>query len=80
MTPRQLREFRQRLGLTQAEFADCISVAPNTVARWERGELGMRASTEKLLEILMQQTDLTTPTIPEKPIKPDTTPSSKRRK
>jgi transcriptional regulator with XRE-family HTH domain len=73
MTPHQLRQFRQRLGLTQAEFAECISVAPNTVARWERGVLGMRPSTERLLELLMQNTDLTTPRI----TKPTTEPEEK---
>ncbi len=65
MTPRKLLEFRQRLKLTQAEFAEYVGAAPNTVARWERGELGMRPSTERLLKLLMEQTDLTTPTITE---------------
>ncbi len=64
MTPRQLREFRQRLGITQVAFADAIGVAPNTVARWERGELNMRASTAKLIEMLIQNADLTKPEIP----------------
>jgi transcriptional regulator with XRE-family HTH domain len=63
MTPRQLIEFRKRLGLTQKAFAKHIGVAPNTVARWERGEIGMRPSTERLLQLLVQQTDLTTPAI-----------------
>ncbi len=34
-----LKSFRQRLGLTQATVAQRLGVAPNTVARWERGEL-----------------------------------------
>jgi DNA-binding transcriptional regulator YiaG len=51
------------LGLSQVAFADCIGVAPNTVARWERGELGMRESTKRLLTLLIQQTDLTTPVL-----------------
>ena len=72
MTPHQLRQFRQRLGLTQAAFAECISVAPNTVARWERGEIGMRRSTERLIEMLVQQTDLTNPDIPTPTSKPIT--------
>ena len=76
MTPRQIKDFRQRLKVTQVQFAKFLSVAPNTVARWERGELGMRPSTERLLELLVQQTDLTKPTITE----PTTTkPTTKRR-
>ena len=64
MTPRQLREFRQRLRLTQAQFAEAIGVTGNTVARWERGEVGMRATTARLIEMLMQDTDLTNPQPP----------------
>lgn len=63
MTPRQLRDFRQRLRLTQATFADCIGVTANTVARWERGEINMRPTTARLIEMLMQTTDLTKPTL-----------------
>lgn len=35
---RALREHRAALGMTQAELAVQLGVAPNTVARWERGE------------------------------------------
>lgn len=64
MLARQLREFRQRLGITQVAFAEAIGVAPNTVARWERGELNMRASTAKLIEMMMRNADLRKPEIP----------------
>jgi len=77
MTPQQLRQFRQRLRLTQATFAECVGVAPNTVARWERGELGMRPSTERLLELLVQHTDLTTPRITAPTTEPTTEPIAK---
>ena len=33
--------MRSRLGLTQAALAEAVGVAPNTLARWERGELGI---------------------------------------
>jgi transcriptional regulator with XRE-family HTH domain len=40
--PREgLRFLRQRLRLTQAEFAVRVGVAPKTVARWETGEARM---------------------------------------
>jgi DNA-binding transcriptional regulator YiaG len=66
MTPKQLLAFRNRLGLSQSGFAKIVGVAPNTVARWERGELGMRRSTERLITLLVRGTDLTSPTVPKK--------------
>lgn len=45
----ELRRIRERLGWTQQQLADELGVAANTVARWERGELGMRESTERLI-------------------------------
>ena len=36
-----LRRRRRALGLTQVELAEHLGVSPNTVARWERGELGV---------------------------------------
>jgi transcriptional regulator with XRE-family HTH domain len=73
MTPRQLREFRKRLGLSQTAFAKGIGVAPNTVARWERGELAMRESTRLMLKFLVEDIDLTDPVWPRP--KPDGTPN-----
>jgi transcriptional regulator with XRE-family HTH domain len=46
---------RRRLGMTQAELADLIGVAPNTVARWERDELPMRDTTERLVTMVIEQ-------------------------
>lgn len=34
-----LRRQREQLGMSQVELARQLSVSPNTVARWERGEL-----------------------------------------
>lgn len=45
----EVRKIRERLGWTQAQLAEALGVAPNTVARWERDELGMRATAERLL-------------------------------
>lgn len=46
MPPREysgtdLRADRRRLGLTQAALAARLGVTPNTIARWERGEIQM---------------------------------------
>ena len=38
-----IKTLRERLGLTQREFAKAVGAQPNTVARWERGELGISA-------------------------------------
>jgi transcriptional regulator with XRE-family HTH domain/uncharacterized protein YuzE len=35
----KLRKERERIGLSQLQLARKLSVSPNTVARWERGEL-----------------------------------------
>jgi transcriptional regulator with XRE-family HTH domain len=50
----RLYQRRIGLGLTQVEFAERIGVAPNTVARWERGEIGMHPSREAHIELLFQ--------------------------
>jgi DNA-binding transcriptional regulator YiaG len=55
MTPRTLKRLRRELGLSQAKFADLVGVTANTVARWERGELGMRPTTVRLLELIAKQ-------------------------
>jgi non-specific serine/threonine protein kinase len=44
MTPEALRQQRLQLGLSQAELAQALGVARNTVARWERNELEIRHS------------------------------------
>ena len=38
-----IKALRQRIGLTQRQLADAVGVKPNTVARWERGELAISA-------------------------------------
>ena len=52
MTSSNVRQLRRRLKLTQAGFAALIGVTPNTVARWERGELGIRPTTARLIQLL----------------------------
>ena len=41
MAETELKSLRSRLGLTQAALAEAVGVVPNTLARWERGELGI---------------------------------------
>jgi len=55
MTPTALRRLRRRLGMSQAKLAALIGVHANTVARWERGELGMRPTTARLIVLVTSQ-------------------------
>lgn len=46
----ELKEKRIALGLTQAQLAEILEVKPNTVARWERGLLGVPRTVELAME------------------------------
>ena len=39
MTGPEIRVARHALGWSQRRLAEALGVAPNTVARWERGEI-----------------------------------------
>lgn len=38
MDPSEIRQIRERLGITQHELGHMLGVAPNTVSRWENGD------------------------------------------
>jgi transcriptional regulator with XRE-family HTH domain len=42
VTGSELRQRRERLDLSQAQLARALDTSPNTVARWERGEMQIR--------------------------------------
>lgn len=48
MTSEQLRILRQRLRLSQAGLARLLAIAPNSLARAERGEVGISESLARL--------------------------------
>jgi transcriptional regulator with XRE-family HTH domain len=50
MDGKQLKEMREKLGLTQAALGEILDVKPNTVARWENGVLAV----PKTIELAMQ--------------------------
>jgi transcriptional regulator with XRE-family HTH domain len=52
MTGKEVRTLRLKLGLTQAELAEKVGVARNTVTRWEMGVLGVRESAARLMQLL----------------------------
>jgi putative transcriptional regulator len=52
VTGEEVRALRKRLGLSQASLAALVGVTANSVARWERGELGIRESAARLMLLL----------------------------
>ena len=64
MTGAELRRIRQQLGLTQAALAELVGVTPNSIARQERGELGIRESQARLIQLLATQAPKSSPKPP----------------
>lgn len=52
MTGTEIKKLRKALGYTQARLAEEIGITPNTVARYERGELNPSPPVLKLLKLL----------------------------
>jgi len=56
MSGKELSKIRRQLRWTQSQLADAVGVAGNTVARWERGELGISEPVGRLIrKILAEQ-------------------------
>jgi DNA-binding transcriptional regulator YiaG len=55
MTGLALKHIRKRLALTQQAFAKKIGVTSNTVARWERDEVGIAEPIARLIRMLSTQ-------------------------
>lgn len=49
-----MRKIRKGLGLTQKELAVLVGVATNSIARQERGEMGIRESLARLIRLTAQ--------------------------
>ena len=56
MTGDELRGIRAKLGLTLVGMAELIGVHWNTIARWERDEVGIPEPAARLARILSKQT------------------------
>ena len=50
-----VKKMRQRLGLTQDEFAVKLGVAPYTVRRWESGKTQPSRMAKRLLKIIQEE-------------------------
>lgn len=54
MTGAELREIRQKLGLSQHKFAPHLGLHWNTLARFERGEINISGSVAILARLLLK--------------------------
>ncbi|MHB1193485.1 MAG: type II toxin-antitoxin system MqsA family antitoxin [Longimicrobiales bacterium] len=52
LLPREIREIRESLGLSQQAFERLLGVGPKTVVRWERGTVFQNRATDSLLRII----------------------------
>ena len=59
MTARELKLIRERLGWSQARLAKEVAVSPNSIARQERGEMGIRESLARLIQLVAEHHEST---------------------
>jgi HTH-type transcriptional regulator/antitoxin MqsA len=52
LMPDEIREIRQRYGLSQADLERLIGAGPKTVVRWERGTTFQNRTADTLLRVL----------------------------
>ena len=55
MNGNRLRTLRRKLTWTQAQLADAIGVAANTIARYERNELKIPEPVARLMNRLVEE-------------------------
>lgn len=52
LTPSEIREVRQGLGLSQSQFERLIGAGEKTVVRWENGRVCQNATADRLIRLL----------------------------
>ncbi len=52
LTPEEVRELRERHGLSRADFADLTGLGAATIARWERGDVLQNRANDRFLRLL----------------------------
>ena len=58
LTPAQIVELRNSLGLSQAAFEKLLGTGPKTVVRWEKGTVFQSAAADKLMRLLIAKPEL----------------------
>jgi HTH-type transcriptional regulator/antitoxin MqsA len=58
LTPAQIVELRNSLGLSQAAFEKLLGTGPKTVVRWEKGTVFQSATADKLMRLLIAKPEL----------------------
>ncbi|HEX8674618.1 MAG TPA: type II TA system antitoxin MqsA family protein, partial [Longimicrobium sp.] len=53
----EVKAFRERLRLSQAEFEQLLGTGPKTVVRWERGTVTQSSTADTLMRVLMKHPD-----------------------
>lgn len=53
MTPEELADTRERLGMTKSQLADHLDIDPRTVRRWELGEVDIPKPVAMLLRLML---------------------------
>jgi transcriptional regulator with XRE-family HTH domain len=51
--------IRKQLGWSQARLAEDVGVSSNSIARQERGEMGIRESLARLIRLIAEQHEIT---------------------
>jgi putative zinc finger/helix-turn-helix YgiT family protein len=57
--PRAIRDLRDRLKLSQEDFAKLLRLGPASVRRWERGVTVQNASLDSLMRLLQRSANVT---------------------
>jgi putative zinc finger/helix-turn-helix YgiT family protein len=57
LTAGEVKDFRERLRLSPAEFERLLGTAPKSVARWERGTVTQSSTADTLMRILMKHAE-----------------------
>jgi HTH-type transcriptional regulator/antitoxin MqsA len=57
LTPEEIGAIRERLGLSQAEFAKLTGIGEATISRWERGRLLQNKAMDRYLRLLATNPD-----------------------
>jgi putative zinc finger/helix-turn-helix YgiT family protein len=53
LTPEEIREGREKLGLTQKQFANLLGVGEATVSRWETGTQIQQRAMDRFLRVCL---------------------------